>query len=96
MNASFKGHYQKFGSLKQYPKFGWTVFGCYFEFLHWLLGKPLQLGLVSYKESTLAYFTSYWKMDASVFFSEKMQEIDFDVYFRKFCNGLVLKKQKRN
>lgn len=92
MHANFKVHYPKFRSLTQYPKFGWTGFGCHFESPYWLLSKPLELGLVTYEESTLADFTSYWKKDASIFFAEKMPEIDFDVYFEKLCNDPVFDK----
>jgi hypothetical protein len=94
MYANFKVHYQKFRSFTQYPKFGWTGFGCHFESSDWLLIKPIELGLVSYEESTLTDFTSYWKKDASIFFAEKIPEIDFNVYFEKLCNEPVFDKME--
>jgi hypothetical protein len=92
MHSNFKDQYPKFRSLTQYPKFGWTGYGCHFESPHWLLSKPLELGLVSYEGSTLADFVSFWKNDASVFFTQSMAEIDFDLYFDKLVNDQVFEK----
>jgi hypothetical protein len=100
MYANFKGDYESFNTITNYPKFGWLGFGINFEKPCYILTRPIEVDFESISELEIKDFIQYQITISSrflgnitpvEFFTSMINDIDFNCeseIFRKILSSI--------